>query len=99
METFNNLLLLENYFAEEEFDVAGISNEKGYQIKKLYFQNTDAAYAGKLRQRFPTAETVQSMNDITDDHGIELILISAPKASDFNMLGQVLRAGKHVRIV
>lgn len=97
MNGFKNMELIENHLSGRDFSIAGIDNTDGYQLRKIYFN--DKVSPGWLQQLFPATEVVQKVQEITMDNGIALIIVAAPEANDINMLAEIVRAGKHVRIV
>jgi hypothetical protein len=99
MESFKNIELIEGHLSNLDFRMAGIEKDGGYQLKKIYIKDKESLTHTWVQHLFPKAEVVQDTKAITEDNGIELIIISAPQANDLDLLAQIVGTGKHVRIV
>ncbi len=97
MNTTKNIGLIEcgEYGQALRFNSANHSN--GYSIKKVLM--SDAAFAGRVKSQFPQVEIVSDKDAILKDHTIDLVIVSAPKANQMNMVAEVLQAGKSVQIL
>ena len=97
METNKNIGLIECSPGSEISRITSQNNPDGYIVKKIMTSNKlngDSAV-----QKYPEAQLVDNINSIIDDSAIELILVSNPKQTDLNMIGEVVQSGKNVRII
>ena len=78
-----------------QLDPTNYSNSNS--VKKVLM--TDKAAAVRVQSQYPEVEIVQDTNSILQDQAIDLVIVSAPKASDMNMVAKVLQAGKSVQIL
>ena len=97
METFKNIGWLEQNISGKDFRIAGISQQNGYQLIKILSED-NLSYR-RVKNRFPEAERVRDMESIIQDPRIDLVFISAHEADGQDMVADVLRSGKHVRMV
>jgi predicted dehydrogenase len=74
-----------------------ISHVEGFCMKKIFVLNKyDEAFA---LLAYPDAEIVNDPSSIIQDKLIDLVLVSAKKPGDTDVVAEVLQAGKHVRII
>lgn len=70
---------------------------EGKQVKKALMADNDIT-TQILRQN-PEVELVFDLNAIINDGSIDLVIISAPKSGDLNMIQKVLNSGKQVQVM
>jgi predicted dehydrogenase len=96
MNTYKNVGLIEcNYGPLPELSEKSKLN--GYNIKKIYTSNNLSQ--NEIREQFPYAEIVDNTKSIIDDALIDLVIVSSPTHSDMDIVGEVLEAGKNVRVI
>ena len=97
MEKKNLLKKIEDSVAGTSFAMAGISNNEGGDLKKIYI---DANIPdGWAKQQFPTAEIVRDVEALLTDEEIDLILIPQSQKENLTMVAEILHTGKSVRMV
>lgn len=97
MDTFKNIGWLEQNITSKDFRVAGISQQNGYQLIKILSED-NLSYS-RVKNRFPEAERVRDTESIIQDPRIDLVFISAQEEDDRDLVANILRSGKHVRVV
>lgn len=97
MDTFKNIGWLEQNITGKDFRVAGISQQNGYQLIKILSED-NLSYS-RVKNRFPEAERVRDTDSIIHDPRIDLVFISALEEDDRDLVADILRSGKHVRMV
>ena len=70
---------------------------EGKQVKKALMADHD--FATQILTQNPEVELVFDLNAIINEGSIDLVIISAPKASEFNMIQKVLNSGKQVQVM
>lgn len=90
---------IENYLSSKDFQVAGIGNGEGYQLRKIFIKDGESFSNTWVQDLFPKAELVQNIEAITEDQDIDLLIIPAPEANDLDLLAKLVGTGKHVRVV
>ncbi len=97
MKTFKNIGLFEFATPEKRFRLASVNGLNGYKLKKVLLPFGQPE--GSAGKQYPQAEIVQDKQSILQDEGIDLVIVSAPAKEDLPLVGEVLRAGKNVRIM
>ena len=83
--------------AGQSFGPERMGDLKEYHLKKALMPGSFSQET--FKSRFPQAEIVNDTRSIIHDHTIELVIVSSPAATDMDMVNEVLKAGKHVRIL
>lgn len=97
MNTFKNIGLIVGNQTGNTFQLSPISRMKGYTLKKVLITgDTPAATTGR---QYPQAEIVQDKNSLMLDKNLDLIVITTPVNECIDLLGEVMRTGKAVRIM
>lgn len=97
METNINIGLIECNSKGEISTITSNNNPDGYIVKKIMAPNK---VSGDIAiSQFPEAELVDDIKSMIQDSAIDLILVSKPKHADMSMVGEVVKAGKNVRII
>lgn len=99
MNTFNTIEQIEQGISGKTVRFAGISNSNtsGYHLKKIYTGNANVPTW--VKEQFPHTELVGDVQSIIDDSHIDLVLVAAPEDRNIDTLAEILKTGKHVRIV
>ena len=97
METFKNIGLIEFGVPEKRFRLSSASSLRGYKLSKVLFAG--GLSEGFAHAQYPQAEIVQDKKEIIQDRDIDLVIVSGSGQADLPLVGEVLRAGKNVRIV
>jgi hypothetical protein len=70
---------------------------EGYVVKKIFLSGKSG---GSLYNNYyPEAEFVQDLRSITEDHSIDLVMITGAFNSNVEVFAEILKAGKNLRIV
>lgn len=99
MKKIENMDLIEKNLAGKDFKIAGIANDNGYHLTKIYLKDSNNIKDTWVLRLFPGAQIVQDISEFTKDNSIELIIIPAAKSNDPSVLANILHAGKHLRVV
>jgi hypothetical protein len=94
MSTIINVGLIGSVVLEEALATERAEN---FNLKKIFAG--DNVTAGIARTQYPKAEIVNDIKSITEDAGIELVIISASNSKDSRMLQHIMQTGKKVRII
>ena len=97
MKTFKNIGLIVGGNSEKKFRLAPVSKMKGYSLKKVLVGET--VYENGVRANYPEAEIVRDKCSFIQDASLDLIVFTAPIRKYAQLLGEVLRSGKPVRVV
>jgi hypothetical protein len=97
MKANKNIGLIECNIKGEISTITSNNNPDGYIVKKIMAPNK---VSGDIAMsQFPEAQLVDDIKYIIQDSAIDLILVSKPKESDMNLVGEAVKAGKNVRII
>ena len=77
--------------AARVFHAPVIASVPGLRLKKVVER-----HAEESRKRYPSVEVVRDTGALLDDEEIELVVISTPNDTHFDLATQALLAGKHV---
>ena len=97
MNTYKNVGLIECKDHGPVTQMTESSRLNGYNIKKVYINNNISAQ--EVRSQYPEAEIVENTRAIIDDAFIDLVIVSSPADADMDIVGEVLEAGKYVRVI
>ncbi len=97
MKTNKNIGLIECSSREGLSRITSQNNPDGYIVKKI--KTTNKVAGENALVEYPGVQVVEDINSIIQDSDIDLILISQPKQADLDMVGEVVNAGKNVRII
>jgi predicted dehydrogenase len=75
----------------EIFHAPLLSVEPGFELTTVVQRSSD-----KAKKRYPNIKIAKHVNEIFDDHSIELIVVNTPNESHYQFATQALEAGKHV---
>ena len=96
METAIKIGKIEDIVKSKAFSLAGISRVEGYQLIKIYVgQNSDAW----VREMFPGTEIVNDVHSIIHDDNIDLVIMPTGQNEQLQLVAQVLKTGKNIRMV
>ena len=97
MDTYKNVGLIEcnDYLNIPQLSEGSKLN--GYNIKKIYLNNS--APKSEIIAHYPDAEIVSDTKDIINDALIDLVIVSSPDNTNMDIVGEVLEAGKYVRVI
>jgi predicted dehydrogenase len=97
MKKSNNLENIENSITGKPYILAGISQNDGFELKKIFAGENTARERAK--QNFPETEIVEDVQSIIIDSAIDLVLVSEPSSNDLKLVSAILKSGKNVRVV
>jgi scyllo-inositol 2-dehydrogenase (NADP+) len=83
--------LLSYGMSGEIFHAPLLSVEPGFELSSVVQRNSD-----KAKKRYPNVKIVRNVNEIFDDHTIELVVVNTPNELHYQFAAQALEAGKHV---
>ena len=69
----------------------------GYRLKKFMAKNHQVNM--EVQQKYPEAESVDTITSIISDPEIDLILVTKPGREDLGYVGEAIQSGKNVRIL
>jgi predicted dehydrogenase len=69
----------------------------GYRLKKFMAKNKQVNF--DVQNKYPDAESVDSIESMITDPEIDLILVSKPSQQDLSYVGEAIQSGKNVRIL
>jgi hypothetical protein len=79
------------------FKISPVEKSEGYVLKKILLSGKSGGES--YNNHYPEAEIVQDIHSITEDHSIDLIMLTGAVKSNVELYAQVLKAGKNLRIV
>lgn len=97
MNTIKNIGLINCGGIGQTLQLDSTNYLDGKSVKKVLM--ADKASADRVQLQYPEVEIVEDKNAILYDQAIDLVIVSSPKASDMNMVAEVLQAGKNVQIL
>lgn len=97
MSIARNIGLIECGVAGQNFQLEQMQDLNGYHLKKAFV--LDNSTEGIFKSHYPQVEIVDNKKSILDDDTIELVVVSAPSATDMDIVSEFVHAGKHVRII
>jgi hypothetical protein len=98
MRTISKNISLINFGPVKEiYKLSPVEKREGYVLKKILLSGKSG---GALYNNFyPEAEIVYDLHSITEDHSIDLIMITGALKSNVKLFSEILKAGKNLRIV
>ncbi|HEV3223752.1 MAG TPA: hypothetical protein VGZ90_12780 [Puia sp.] len=97
MNSFKNIGLIVCGNSEKIFRLAPASRTKGYTLKKVLVGEN--VFENDVRVNYPDAEIVRDKSSIIQDATLDLVIFVSPAKKYLNLVGEVLRSGKPVRVV
>ena len=98
MKTFKNIgLIVCGDSSTKTFNLSSVSRSEGYTLKKVYTKESISEDLAQLI--YPQAEIVTDKHALLQDASLDLIVVSAPVNSSADLVSEVLRSGKPVRVV
>jgi len=97
MKAIKSFGLVECGTQGKHFQLPQVSKQEGYLLKKVLLKGDVSADAA--RREFPDAEIVTDKKDILQDDSIDLVIVASPRERDMGLVSEVIKAGKHVRII
>lgn len=97
MNTYKNVGLIECNYNGSLPPLSEGSKLNGYNIRKIYLNNN--LPQKDIKQQYPDAEIVDDTKLIIHDALIDLVIVASPSDADMDIVGEVLEAGKYVRVI
>ena len=97
MVTSKNVGLIECSLPGQSFQMEQMQDVNGYHLTKALVLNDSSGEI--FKSHYPQVEIVNDKSSIINDNSIELVIVSAPSATNMDLIGEVLHAGKHVRVL
>ena len=97
MNDLKNIGLIVCGNSDKVFTLAPASRRKGYYLKKVLVGEN--VHEDAVRVNYPEAEIVRDKSSLIEDTTLDLIIFSSPVKKYLNLLGDVLKSGKPVRLV
>ncbi|HTF19271.1 MAG TPA: Gfo/Idh/MocA family oxidoreductase [Chryseolinea sp.] len=85
-----NTALLSYGMSGEIFHAPLIAAHAGFRLSKIVQRK-----AATAQRRYPSAEVVNSIDDVLRDDNIELVVVNTPNETHYDFTVRVLEAGKH----
>ncbi len=79
------------------YKISPVEKQEGYVLKKILLSGESGGYL--YNNYYPDAEIVRDLHSITEDSSIDLIMITGAFDSNHELLAEILKAGKNLRIV
>jgi hypothetical protein len=79
------------------YKISQIEKSEGYVLKKVLLSGESGGHL--YSDYYPEAEMVQDLRSITEDHSIDLVMITGALNSNVELFAEILKAGKNLRIV
>jgi hypothetical protein len=79
------------------YTISPVEKSKGYVLKKILVNGK--AGGDVYNHYYPEAEIVHDLQAITEDHSIDLVMITGALNSNVELFAEILKAGKNLRIV
>jgi len=92
-----NIGVISSGITDEILLPASKVGEEQFTLKKIYF--TDASFAESAKLKYPQAEIVSNANEIVEDSTIDLVILSAPDDQKSSLMEDVIKSGKHLRVI
>ena len=96
MEKVLNIGKIEDIVKSKAFSLAGISRVEGYQLTKIYVGANSDAW---VKETFPGTEIVDDVHSIIHDDNIDLVIMPTGQSEQLQLVAQVLKTGKNLRMV
>lgn len=97
MNNYKNVGLIDCRDHGPVLQMSETSKLNGYNIKKVYLSNNISQ--NEIKAQYPHAEIVDDTKSIINDALIDLVIVSSPDDTDMDIVGEVLEAGKYVRVI
>jgi hypothetical protein len=79
------------------YTISQVEISKGHVLKKILLSGKSGGEV--YNHYYPEAEIVHDLHSITEDHSIDLVIITGALNSNVALIAEVLKAGKNLRII
>ena len=79
------------------YKISPVEKSEGYVLKKILLSGKSGGSV--YNDHYPEAEFVEDIHSITEDHSIDLVMITGASDSNVELFAQILKSGKNLRIV
>ncbi|MEX6687295.1 hypothetical protein QTN47_07300 [Danxiaibacter flavus] len=97
MNTFKKMGLIECGETDRIFRYEALGKKLGYSFSKVLVN--DDQIQKTIQTKYPQVEIVEHKDSIVHDNDIELVIVSSPANNELHVVGELLKAGKHVRVI
>lgn len=95
MNTLKNIGLITSAEANPAFELSAVSRMQGYKIKKVLVADN---ITGTNKYGYTNAELVKTKEAIINDENIGLIVLTGLMPEHIELVSEVLKSGKPVKI-
>src|SRR5436309_15399483 len=92
-----NIGLIDCSKAGKAFDLFQSNIQHGYQLSKVLVMGPKSA--GLARAHYPTAEIVDTLQSITEDELIDLVIVAGEENAEPGLIPAIMQTGKNLRII
>ena len=79
------------------YKILPVEKQEGYVLKKILLSGESGGHL--YNNYYPDTEIVRDLHSITEDSSIDLIMITGTVNSNHELMAEILKAGKNLRIV
>lgn len=79
------------------YKISPVEKSEGYVLKKILLSGESGGHS--YTDYYPEAEMVHDLKAITEDHSIDLVIITGALNSNVALFAEILKAGKNLRII
>lgn len=97
MHTIKNIGIIECGTSGKNFHTNHSAHLNGFVVSKILVADTSAAQM--VHKQYPNTELVFDKASILNDNTIDMVILSEPNETELFMVGEILQAGKQVRIL
>ena len=97
MNTIKNIGIIECGISGKNFHSNHASHLNGAVVSKILVADTSSANI--VHAQYPNTELVFDKASILNDNSIDMVILSEPNETELFMVGEILQAGKQVRIL
>jgi hypothetical protein len=79
------------------YKISPVERSEGYVLKKILLSGESGGQS--YTDYYPEAEMVHDLRSITEDHSIDLVMVTGALNTNVALFAEILKAGKNLRIV
>ncbi len=79
------------------YKISPVEKSEGYVLKKILLSGASGGHS--YNNHYPEAEMVTDLKSITEDHSIDLVMVTGALNSNVELFAEILKSGKNLRIV
>ena len=97
MRVRKNIGLIDCSKSGKAFDLFQSNIQQGYQLSKVLVMGPKSA--GLAQAHYPTAEIVDTLQSITEDEFIDLVVVAGEENAEPGLIPAILKTGKNLQIL